>query len=196
MMSQSEIEKFKNFLTMRGAVVIGTTNEWELVRFRTASGVSVVYTNKRGDITHTGESQKAYSAFKNNTTWKAVDRKRAQLRAKKAKLAARDGKRCFVHGEKLGFDDLTVEHLLSFSHGGSDNDNNLVLVCEPANKALGNLPLAKKIEYIIAERMKTNERVEAHIAAHMSPNKSAQVKMQHTPATGDNYFHKLFRKIK
>lgn len=152
-MTDTNWSRFATWLTKRGAVVVAPTNQWEVMRFRTVNGVSVVYTNKNGHLTFTGESEKAYNAYKNNTAWKAVDRKRQVLKQKKAKLAARDGKRCFVHGDKLGFDELTIEHILSFSHGGTDNDNNLILVCEEANKMLGNLPVSKKIELIVQIRM-------------------------------------------
>jgi hypothetical protein len=138
-------EKFKTWLTKRGAVVLDPTNEYELVRFRTENGVSVVYTGKRG-ITFTGESEEAYEKFIQGKGWKTVSRRLKQLRAKKARLAARDGKRCFAHGEKMNFDDLTIEHLLSFSHGGSDHESNLALVCTPCGNKLGTLPITKKIE--------------------------------------------------
>ena len=146
-------EKFKTWLSKRGAVVLAPTNEWEVVRFRTVNGVSVIYTNKNGHLTFTGESDKAYTAWKNNKAWKAVDRKRRNLKAKKARLASRDGgKRCFCCYTPRGFDELTIEHLLSFSHGGTDNDNNLCLLDDECQKLLGNKPVAKKIELILQRR--------------------------------------------
>jgi hypothetical protein len=148
----ASLEKFKTWLSKRGVVILDPTNEWEVVRFKTENGVSVVYTNKHGSLTFTGESEAAHNAWKSGRSWKPVDRKRKALRAKKAKLAARDGKRCFVHDAKMTFDELTIEHLLSFSHGGTDNINNLALVCGPCNDELGNMPLTKKIELIIAKR--------------------------------------------
>jgi len=140
-------EKFKTWLSKKGAVILDPTNPWEVVRFKTINGVSVVYTNKSGHLTFTGESEAAYTAYTNNKSWKAVDRKRKALKARKAKLAARDGKMCFFCLYKLGFDALTIEHLLSVSHGGSDNDNNLALACDPCNTALGNMPVVKKIRW-------------------------------------------------
>lgn len=152
-MSEVNWEKFKTWLEKRGAVVVPPTNEWEVVRFKTVNGVSVVYTNKRGYLTFTGESEKAYNAYKNNKVWKTVDRKRKSLRERKARLASRDGKKCFACLNPLGFDDLTIEHLLSFSHGGTDNMNNLALLCDEDQKLLGNKPVAVKIELIIQRRM-------------------------------------------
>lgn len=148
----AKLEKFKTWLGKRGVVILDPTNEWEEVRFKTDNGTSVIYSNKRGVLTFTGESEAAYTAWKTGKSWKPVDRKRKQLRAKKAKIAARDGKKCFVHNAKMNFDELTIEHLLSFSHGGTDNINNLCLVCEPCNRDLANMPLTKKIELIIARR--------------------------------------------
>lgn len=148
----SKQKKFVTWLNKMGAEVLDPTNPYEVIRFRTQNGVSVIYTGKKG-ITFTGEAREAYIAFDAGKKWKAIDRKRKNLRAKKARLAARDGKACFIHGEKMNFDDLTIEHLLSFSHGGSDNENNLCLACEPCQKALGNLPITKKIR-IIAEKRK------------------------------------------
>lgn len=148
-----KLEKFKTWLGKRGVVILDPTNEWEVVRFKTENGTSVIYTNKRDDLTFTGESEAAFEAWKSGKSWKPVDRKRKQLRAKKARIAARDGKKCFVHNAKMNFDELTIEHLLSFSHGGTDNINNLCLACTPCNDLLGNLPLTKKIEIIIAKRL-------------------------------------------
>lgn len=143
-------KQFQTWLNKMGAEVLDPTNPFEVIRFRTQNGVSVIYTGKKG-ITFTGEAEEAYGAFNRGKKWKAVDRKRKNLRAKKARLAARDGKACFIHGEKMNFDELTIEHILSFSHGGTDNEDNLCLACEPCQKALGNLPITKKIR-IIAEK--------------------------------------------
>lgn len=139
------IAKFKTWLVKNGAIVQDPTNEFELVRFKTANGTSVIYTGKRG-ISYTGEGLEAWDKFEAGKPWRTVNRKRQQLRAKKARLATRDGKRCFAHGQKLNFDELTIEHLLSFSHGGNDHESNLALVCTSCGDALGTLPITGKIE--------------------------------------------------
>jgi hypothetical protein len=140
-----DLDKFQKWLRNRGAVVLDPTNQWEVLRFRTGWGVSIIYKNKNGLRTFTGESKKAYAAFQGEGKWKAVDRKRQSLRAKKARLAARDGKKCFFHGERMGFDQLTIEHLLAVSHGGTDHEDNLCLTCEPCNKAVANKPITQKM---------------------------------------------------
>lgn len=139
------LDGFKKWLVKRGAVVLDPTNPWEVVRFKTVNGTSVVYTNKNGHLTFTGESDEAYSAYKANKVWRAVDNKLRNLKQKKAKLANRDGKKCFYHGEAMSFDDLTIEHLLNKSHGGTDHESNLCLACEPCNRTVGNWALTKKM---------------------------------------------------
>lgn len=153
--------KFETWLSKMGAVVQAPTNEYEIIRFRTDNGTSIIYTNKKGHLTFTGDAETAYKKFLNGHSWRTVSRHRKALRAQKATIANRDGKRCFAHGEKLTFDKLTIEHLLSFAHGGSDNLNNLCLVCEPCNKELGNLPITKKIERIMHLRNEYLNRLKA-----------------------------------
>lgn len=189
-----DAEQFKTWLTKRGAIMESPTNEWELIRFRTNSGVSIVYTNKKGDLTFTGESQRAYGAYRNNQTWSPMQRKRKNLRDKKAVIATRDGKRCFADLRKLGFDDLTIEHLLSVSHGGTDSLNNLCLLCEDCNRAVGNMPLAQKIEWIVQKRL---EVLNAHPILVMDvKDPLPTVEVQHTPSTGRNFFKQMFDKDK
>lgn len=150
-----KVEKFRTWLGNHGAVVLEPTNPWEVIRFKTVNGVSVVYTNKNGHLTFTGESSTAYDFWQQGKHWKPKDRKRQSLKAQKARLATRDGKRCFCCAKAFTLDELTVEHLLSFVHGGTDNHNNLTLVCEPCNIELGSLAVAKKIETIVAHRRLT-----------------------------------------
>lgn len=141
-------EKFKTWLGKQGAEVLVPTNEWEVVRFRTKNGVSVVYTNSRGRLTFTGESEKAHELFEQGKRWKVIDRRRHALTQQKARIAARDGKECWFCAIKYAsLDRYTIEHLLSFSHGGTDNINNLVLACEPCNTTVGNWAVAKKVLY-------------------------------------------------
>lgn len=148
--------KFKTWLGEQGAEVLLSTNQWEVVRFRTANGVSVVYTNARGNNTFTGESDKAWRLYKRGKPWRVVDRKRLYLGQRKNIIANRDGgRKCFFCGLpaiKKYAEDVTIEHLLSFSHGGSDNINNLCLACKPCNDKLGNMAVVDKIRYYVKHR--------------------------------------------
>lgn len=153
-MTQSNISKFKRFLNKSGAILLDPTNEWEVVRFKTDDEtISVMYGNSKGrPPKFTGYAREAYNAFVGNYTWKAVNRTRQQLTKRKASLAARDGRRCFACLKSFELDKLTIEHILSFSHGGTDNENNLCLLDKEHNELLGNLPITEKIEIIIKLR--------------------------------------------
>lgn len=156
-MNNGEIERFKNWLNSNGAVVLPTTNEYELVRFRANDkGIGIIYTGKRG-LSFVGHAEPAYERFKAGRGWKPIPQKRKQLRALKSRLATRDGKRCFADLKRMTFDELTIEHLLSFSHGGSDNENNLCLLCHEHNDMLGNMPVVKKLEKIMEIRSQQSE---------------------------------------
>lgn len=162
----TEINKFKKYVSERGAIILDPTSEWEVLRFRTQNGVSVVYKNKNGRLTYTGESIDAWAAFTSNKfSWRAVDVKRKNLKDKKIKLANRDGKRCFYHGEKMDFDQLTIEHLLNKSHGGNDHESNLCLSCADCNTIVGNWPLTKKMLWRDTKINKTEAQVVSQTAA-------------------------------
>lgn len=140
-----DLEDFQDFLTEHGAVVIEPSNPWEVIRFKTVNGVSVIYQKKTGALTFTGEGKEAYTAFKLAKPWRAVNVKRQNLKHKKQRLQERDGRGCFFCQIDPGLDKLTIEHLLNLSQGGTNNENNLCLACEPCNTAIGNWPLTKKM---------------------------------------------------
>lgn len=48
-------------------------------------------------------------------------------------LYARDGGECFYCGINLVLENATSEHVLAKTHGGNDNQHNLVLACQPCN---------------------------------------------------------------
>lgn len=156
-------EKFKTYLGNCGAEVLPPTNPYEEVRFRTENGVSVVYSGKRG-LTFTGESETAYNLFKQGKKWKVISRRRQALTAIKARLASRDGKECFFCAVRYRtLDKYTVEHLLSFSHGGKENINNLALACEPCNTAVGNMSVVEKVKYRDGKRGNSLQGITARV---------------------------------
>lgn len=75
-----------------------------------------------------------------------------QLAKYKTNLAIRDGKECWYCGESMEKSDLTVEHLLAVSDGGSSNVKNLVLACAPHNKMADNMPISYKVN--LRERLR------------------------------------------
>lgn len=58
-----QIDKFKAWLCERGAEILTPTNEYEVLRFRSIKGTSIVYRDKRGSNTMTNEAGVAYDAW-------------------------------------------------------------------------------------------------------------------------------------
>lgn len=152
-MDSKELVKFKDYLEAGGAVMLIGTNPFELVRFKTKNGEGkfkkhIIYINKHGNITSysSDEAYNAHQSFLAGKPFKGINRKRQQVTAFKKRVALRDGGSvCFFCGEMHSIEDLTIEHLLSVSHGGTDNINNFVLACEDCNKDAGNKSIAAKI---------------------------------------------------
>lgn len=140
--------KFISFVESAGVELLDSTNEWEVVRFRTENGVSVVYKNKKGGLTFSGQDGlQAFDAFEKGYDWVPKKVNRSPNKTNKDKLLARDGNTCFYCACEFNeTSPMTLEHLVSISHGGSNNINNLALACEPCNREVGNMPLIEKIK--------------------------------------------------
>ena len=69
-----------------------------------------------------------------------------QKRKKKRKLIERDGCRCCLCGKDFPEEELTLEHLIPKSRGGTNHFLNLGLSCRQCNQSRGNSlhPLAKE----------------------------------------------------
>jgi 5-methylcytosine-specific restriction endonuclease McrA len=61
-----------------------------------------------------------------------------QKRNKKQKLIAKYGSCCWWCRRVFSEDELTIDHLIPQSCGGSNNWENLRLACLPCNKSRGN----------------------------------------------------------
>jgi 5-methylcytosine-specific restriction endonuclease McrA len=71
-----------------------------------------------------------------------------------ARILARDGDNCCYCKKPLG-DDMTLEHRIALSNGGTDNLDNLKLAHAACNREVGNLPPDMKDELV--ERKKRSE---------------------------------------
>lgn len=58
-------------------------------------------------------------------------------KTKRTKIYVRDRKRCYVCGISLSFDELTLDHLIPKTDGGSGLTANLKTCCETCNKIKG-----------------------------------------------------------
>lgn len=142
-----KVDKFKTFLANSGAQVLKPTNEYELVRFKTVNGVSIIYTSKRG-LTFTGEAEEAYRRFEKKNIWQIKRKDLQALERVKEAILDRDGPACFYCGkDTVDGEDRSVEHLLSIAHGGNNNIANLVFAHAACNQAVGSMPIIEKIRY-------------------------------------------------
>lgn len=149
-MKAKVVEAFKRFLDARGAEVLVPTNEWEVLRFRANGAVSVIYRNKAGGHTFTGEAVKAFEAYSNNKPWVSEARQRNGrpngVSVKIRTLLHRDGNRCFYCFLPIPPGEESIEHLLPLAHGGTHHLSNLVLAHRPCNTDAGHLPIMTKIK--------------------------------------------------
>lgn len=138
--------KFKTFLRSSGAEVLDPTNPYELVRFRTENGVSVMYTGRRGN-SFTGEAQEAWDAMQSKNTWTIMPNGLKEKKRKLALVRSRDGDECFYCGKQTDDNSRSLEHILAVEHGGNNSAANLVIACKPCNQAVGHSPIIEKIKY-------------------------------------------------
>lgn len=141
-------DKFITFLRESGAEVLVPTNEYEIVRFRTVNGVSVMYQGRRG-YSYTGDAREAWDTFAKKGKW--IIRSRARQARDKliAQIIERDdGAECFYCGKiTTPGEDQTLEHILSVSEGGNNNLKNLCIACHSCNQAVDNMSIVEKIYY-------------------------------------------------
>lgn len=153
--NDSEYHKFKKWLSFRQAMFIDPTNEWEVLRFNSINGIGVVYRNKYDKVTLTGEAKIAYKLWKENkgASWNSAKRKNISSKGHVVKrLKARDGLKCFYCDKELDFETdksgerVSIEHLLSVCHGGTNHIANLALAHEKCNGLAASLDLVSKIK--------------------------------------------------
>lgn len=152
------LKMFTAWLHGHGAELLTPTNQWELLRFRTEEGTSIIYTDKRGHLTWTNQAAEAYLACVGNKAWRAVPK--TQRRAKSSPtcqaLRKRDGDDCFFCHLPVAVEDESAEHLVSITHGGPDHIANMALAHRECNRQAGHLSLMEKI------RMRETNLVRLH----------------------------------
>lgn len=146
---EREVERFRAWLIERGASVLTPTNQYELLRFETQAGLSVVY-RKKGlwqPVTFTGEAAAAYADWRKGGPWRAGPKqRRRRLKPRVRALLQRDGDTCFYCLEKMTEADMSVEHLVAATCGGPDHISNLVLAHEACNQSVGHLSVMEKVK--------------------------------------------------
>lgn len=143
---------FTKRLEAAGAEMLGPTNPYEVLRFRTCKGVGVVYSGKRGE-TWNAEAIAArdhLSAGKGSLAPVTVRGRRTD-KATVTALLSRDGGECFFCGAALD-GDITVEHLVAIAHGGPNHISNLFLAHAACNQEAGHKSAPEKVAQAIAAR--------------------------------------------
>ena len=162
----AKLTSFNAFLKAAGAEVLVPTNDWEMTRFRTGAGTSVVYRNSKGFVTFTGEAEVAWIAYRSGHAWKPTlptETGKKHSKPKKASpiivtIRERDGDACFFCWRDVADGEASLEHLVPISHGGPSHTSNLFLAHKVCNSKAGHLSAPEKIRLHVAEALKRNER--------------------------------------
>lgn len=147
-MDQINLVKFISWISARGANIIPSTNEWEVLRFQTEQGVAIIHKNRNRKLSFNAQAENAFLAYFSNQPWRAFPaggRPNKFLSNLKTQLASRDGWTCCYCQTALDETTATLEHFLSLTHGGTNHVANLGLSCQPCNQAAGNLPVRQKL---------------------------------------------------
>lgn len=146
-----DTEKFTKWLSQMGVEILPPTSQYEAVRFK-GREVGVLY--KSGKVSGNYVTE-AIRCFKQKKKWDGkpvnVGRKNSYVK-QKAKLIVRDGKDCFLCGKPLE-NDITLEHLIALSSGGSNRLANMVLMHEKCNHEVDNKPITEKVKLAIQYRL-------------------------------------------
>lgn len=160
MITASKVKKIRNWIINHGGEILPGTNEYEVLRAKTNQGTLVIYTNKKGSKLKPNDPillEKVISWMKNRTNviLNNCKKTRKNISSKKKSLLIRDGNACFFCGERMDYEDMTIEHILSISHGGSNRVENLTLAHKSCNLMAGNMSVIEKIN--LREKL-TNEK--------------------------------------
>lgn len=140
-----KLRPFKSWLVDHGAELLQTTNEWELVRFKSSAGIAIIYKKKNGFLTYTSLAREAMIAFLAGKPWTGTQKyNRRVLPVKARTVLERDGEECFYCGGEIG-DSFSIEHLVSICHGGPNHVSNLFPAHIECNRKAGNRSAPEKI---------------------------------------------------
>lgn len=153
-MTPRRIKKFLTEITERGGECFASTSPYELARFKTKFGVGIIYCGKKG----ISINPQAHAAIDHIST-KAkgslapvVTTNRSKPAGAVLAIMARDGETCFFCGLDLG-NDVTVEHLVSKTHGGPNHIANTFLAHTFCNASAGHMSAPEKVALAISNRM-------------------------------------------
>jgi len=166
--AQFRTADFAAWLVKQGAEIGRQTNSYEVIRYRayhlgSAKALThIVYAKETGLLTWTGASRLHYAAFAAGMIYRGMFVSQldgpvpaqptpapktgpSKSERRRNRLLMRDGDGCWFCGLAMG-DDITIEHLVSKSKGGSDQLANFALAHKRCNALAGDRPLVEKIE--------------------------------------------------
>lgn len=151
---RKKLPQIKHWLAGAGAEVLEPTNPWEVLRFRSGAVTSIVYQDKKGWLTYTGDSVEALKSFANGKAWRASE---ATMRVKVSPLVktirARDGDDCFACAWPVGEQDASADHLVPLTAGGPNHVSNLVLMHRDCNMRCGHMSAPEKVRMHVEARL-------------------------------------------
>lgn len=151
---KTEADAFLSKLDAAGAEILGPTNPYEVVRFRTKYGVGVVYRGRRGETWNVEAiAARKHLEAKSGSLAPVKVKGRRTDKATVAALLKRDGEGCFFCGKALD-GDITIEHLVAVAHGGPNHINNLYLAHAACNQRAGHMSAPEKVAFAIKGRRK------------------------------------------
>lgn len=140
-----KLAAFEKELKAAGAEVLGPTNPYEVLRFKTSHGVGIVYKGKRGETWNAEAlAAKQHLAKQKGSLAPVALKGRRNNRASVAAILMRDGSDCFFCRKPLD-GDLTVEHLVALAHGGPNHISNKFLAHAECNNRAGHLSAPEKV---------------------------------------------------
>lgn len=140
-------------LSAAGAEILGATNPYEILRFRTNLGVGIIHTGKRGQSWNPEAlAAKAHLDGNKGSLAPVAVKGRRKDKATVTALLERDGDGCFFCGHPLG-SDVTVEHLVAVAHGGPNHVSNLFLAHSECNNSAGHMSAPEKVRLAISQRI-------------------------------------------
>lgn len=149
--STFRVEDFRKHLLLIGAVELPITNSYEVIRYRHALKVNIIYRRDNGTLTYCGSSEAHYREMLGEG--RAPRRMKTSRRLEsREKLLLRDGTKCFYCRGQMNLTDassparVTVEHLVSHSARGGNHMSNLVLAGYACNQLVDDKPLVEKIK--------------------------------------------------
>lgn len=143
-----DLSAFGMWLTERGAEILAPRADYEAFVFRYSSGLAVIYAKRDRPSYANPNAMTALRAYWAGEAWRAqkVDQRQRISKSRRRAVFERDQASC-VYCDST--DNLTIDHVVAITAGGTDHVSNLVTCCRPCNELFGAMPAGVKIRQAI-----------------------------------------------